>query len=97
MSTRKSLMKRIMELDFAITEFHMYLDTHPNDILIANRLEEYRSKCKILKKEYESKYGPISSTSKDANRWAWVKNPWPWESNCENNLENTNSNLGGAL
>ena len=90
-------MKRVMEMDFAITEFHMYLDTHPNDILVANRLEEYRAKCKILKKEYESKYGPISANSKDSNRWAWIKSPWPWETTCENSLENDIANKGGVL
>lgn len=98
MNNRNSLMKKIMENDFAITEFHMYLDTHPGDSVVASKLKDYRTKCKLLKKEYESKYGPISSDSKDASQWAWVKDPWPWDCQCTNsaNLEST-MNEGGLF
>jgi spore coat protein JB len=92
-------MKKIMEVDFAITEFHLYLDTHPSDSLVAAKLEDYRTKCKVLKKEYESKYGPISSSGRDASRWSWIKDPWPWD-DCQNsslkNVENM-VNEGGLL
>ena len=87
-----------MELDFAITEFHLYLDTHANDTVIASKLEDYITKCKALKREYESKYGPISANSVDSNRWSWIKDPWPWD--CQNmNSQNTNNALseGGIL
>ena len=98
MNTRQNLMKRIMELDFAITEFHLYLDTHPSDSIVAAKLQDYREKCKLLKREYESKYGPISSNGKDASRWSWIKDPWPWDcQDCSNkNSENILSE-GGLL
>ena len=40
----------------------------------------YQEQADALRREYESKYGPI--TSPDAygdGRWDWINAPWPWE------------------
>lgn len=83
MSEREKLMKKIAMYDFAALELHIFLDTHPNDTAAANKLDEYTIKSNELKKEYESKFGPIDSSGQDANRWAWISNPWPWDAEKE--------------
>ena len=29
--------------------------------------------------EYEKAYGPLNETSRSTSRWAWISDPWPWE------------------
>lgn len=79
MTERDCLMKKIATYDFAIVELHLFLDTHPNDADAARKLDEYKMKSDALRAEYEEKFGPIKSTAADANRWAWISNPWPWD------------------
>jgi len=71
--SRKSLLNKIRELEFAAVDLNLYLDNFPNnrDALLLS-----------LKKEYEDNYGMLtnfgSSTSKYP--WSWINDPWPWES-----------------
>ena len=76
---REKLMRKIAMYDFALLELHIFLDTHPNDVNAANKLEEYSRKSQSLRKDYEEKYGPISTQSENGNRWDWISNPWPWD------------------
>ena len=72
---------RMSSAQFAAFELHMYLDTHPNDADAIAKMRKYNEIFNQLKREFESKYGPI--TSQDAygdKRWEWIQNPWPWES-----------------
>ena len=32
-----------------------------------------------LTAEYEKAYGPLNETSRSTSRWAWISDPWPWE------------------
>ena len=84
MTERDMLLKRISALDFAIVELDLYLDTHAFDQETTDKLNYYKQKSKILKKEYAEKFGPLSSKSKEKNRWSWISDPWPWESNYNN-------------
>lgn len=79
MSDRERLMRRIASIDFAIVELHLFLDTHPNDAEIKNKLNDYTKISDELRAEYEKNYGPIQPGSIDQNRWAWISNPWPWD------------------
>lgn len=83
MTERERLMKRISSYDFAVIELHIYLDTHPNDKAVAEKLADYNQKSMKLRKEYEEKFGPIQAKQENANRWAWISNPWPWDNNEE--------------
>lgn len=83
MTERERLMKRISSYDFAVIELQIYLDTHPNDAPLAAKLKEYLAKSDALRKEYEEKFGPIQAKRENSNRWAWISNPWPWDSNEE--------------
>lgn len=85
MNERERLMQKIAQNDFAVIELHIFLDTHPNDAAAAAKLEEYRTKSDTLRAEYVEKYGPIKASNVDANRWAWISNPWPWDIQGEGN------------
>ena len=78
MSERDTLLRRIAALDFAVVELNLYMDTHPFDSQMNDKLNDYKAKCKILKEEYTRKFGPISSDLKEKNRWGWISDPWPW-------------------
>lgn len=81
---KESLRKRIYELDFAIHELNLYLDTHPTCKKGLALLCEYRKKRKELIALYEERFGDYIVTVDDvpANGcWAWLNSPWPWENN----------------
>ena len=79
MTEREKLMRQLAANDFAIVELHLFLNTHPNDNAAAAKLDEYSIIASKLRREYESKFGPISAMGRDSNRWAWISNPWPWD------------------
>lgn len=74
----KDLMK-IMEVAFAINDYNLYLDVHPNDMTILNKYKVCADKLRKLTKEYENKYGPLCIDSADYNTFKWIESPWPWE------------------
>lgn len=82
-NSREELMRKIAEKDFALIDIHLYLDTHPNDVEMSKKQAEIKKESEMLRKEYEDRYGPISMTSEGANRWAWITNPWPWDTVSE--------------
>ena len=78
MSDRQTLLRRIAALDFAVVELTLYMDTHPFDLEVNEKINSYKRKSKILKDEYTQRFGPLSSSSKEKNRWGWISDPWPW-------------------
>ncbi len=79
MKEREMLLRQITSVDFAITDLHLYLDTHPDDVEIAKKLEEYSIKSQKLTTEYEEKYGALTTDENGGNRWGWIADPWPWD------------------
>ncbi|MGN1458082.1 MAG: spore coat protein CotJB [Acutalibacteraceae bacterium] len=78
MNERERMLRNLSSYDFAITELHIYLDTHPNDAAAADALAEYEAKSRKLTAEYEEKFGPLTASGISGNRWAWISDPWPW-------------------
>ena len=78
MTERERLLKRLSSYDFAVTDLHIYLDTHPDDTEAAKVLSQYENKSSKLRAEFEEKFGPLSSDNESGNRWAWICDPWPW-------------------
>lgn len=80
MSERTDLLYRLQAADFAAYDLMLYLDTHP---CCQSALELYREKVNeadSLRKEYESKYGPLTATSSSKKTpWQWIQNPHAWE------------------
>lgn len=80
--SREELISSIHELKFAALDLNLYLDTHPE---CKPALIDYNNITKDLKavvNMYESKYGPLTNFggSESKHPWAWVDEPWPWES-----------------
>ncbi len=62
---------------FAAWELRLYLNTHPND---KEALALFRKLCKEAEDE---NYATTFLTDECCTSgWNWVKNPWPWEYDC---------------
>lgn len=75
---------RIYELDFALHELVLFLDSHPTNRKAMELTTKYRERRKELIGMYEAKYGPYIVTTKDVPAtgcWKWLEGPWPWENN----------------
>ena len=79
MNEQSRLRRRISSIQFAMWELHLYLDSHPYCAEAAKKLAEYREQYRKLKTDYEDQYGPLNETYRDTSRWAWISDPWPWE------------------
>ena len=80
MNEREMLMRRLSSAQFAAWELHIYLDTHPDDSDALAAMKKYDDRTAQLIREYETKFGPIrAAASLGEHRFAWVNNPWPWE------------------
>ena len=79
MTEREILLKKLSSYCFMADDLRLYLDTHPYDKDTIAKLNEYTEKANKLKAEFECKYGPMTASENDANRWKWIKAPWPWE------------------
>lgn len=84
MSERDMLLRRLSAAQFAMWEMHVFLDTHSKNKQAFEMYTKYRERALMLRKEYEEKFGPISSPdSFDGGQWTWNNSPWPWETERE--------------
>ncbi len=77
-NNRRDLLMKIRELNFAIIELGLYLDTHPEDQRAICLHREYTRQLKELKDKYQKVYGPLTIYF-PCNKWRWLEEPWPWE------------------
>ena len=81
MNDQAKMLTKLDSLGFAMVDLNLYLDVYPNDKEKINLYNQYRREKENLLKEYENKYGPITTISDSLNTfpWAWNNMPWPWE------------------
>ena len=81
MNEQAELLTSLDALGFAMIDLNLYLDIFSNDREKINLYNEYRKQKEERLKEYESKYGPITTNSNNLNSypWAWNNMPWPWD------------------
>lgn len=79
MTEKEILLKKISTYQFSILDLQIFLDTHPYDQQVLSQIKECKEKLLPLIEEYEEKYGPLRKEANTANKWQWVKNPWPWD------------------
>ena len=60
-------------------DLQIYLDTHPHDTAMIQKMNGFKEKLKPLVEEYEEKFGPLKKSMTSTNMWSWIKGPWPWE------------------
>ena len=75
---REEMIMKIKELDFAVIELALYLDTHPEDKKALYLHNNYAKSLKELKDKYQKVYGPLT-IHYPCNKWKWLEEPWPWE------------------
>ena len=75
---RRKMMMQIRELEFAINELALYLDTHPDDQKALCLHRKYCNELRPLKDQYQKVYGPLDICF-PRNKWRWLEEPWPWE------------------
>lgn len=71
----------VMAMEFTALEFNLYLDTHPEDQRALNDFYATVHQLDRLKKDYECRYGPLTSfgSTPSKHSWQWLNDPWPWE------------------
>lgn len=82
MNDKATLKKRIYEIDFALHELVLFLDSHPTNRRAMELMREYRDKRAKLIAEYEQRYGKYIVNVNDvpmSGRWEWLDSPWPWD------------------
>jgi len=75
-----TLTGEVMALGMALTDLHLYLDTHPHDMEVIKLFEHYRERFNAAKMRYVAQAGPL--TLNDAiqdGKYAWIDDPWPWD------------------
>lgn len=80
--SKDELLRRISELDFAITDLNLYLDTHPDCAEALEMLTKLSATCKSLKADYVKRYGPLMVTDvENETPFSWVspEHKWPWQ------------------
>ena len=77
MTQREVLLKKLSAAQFTLWELHLYLDTHPADLQALALHKKCESRYRMLREEFENKYGAL--TAAGANGAEWLKNPWPWD------------------
>lgn len=81
---KSQLRRKIFELDFAIHELVLFLDTHPTSQKAMELFEDYKAKRKELMEVYENNFGPYIKTPCNTPKsecFKWLEGPWPWENN----------------
>lgn len=79
LTEREILLKKISIYEFAALDIQIYLDTHPHDTAMIQKMNGFKEKLKPLVEEYEEKFGPLKKSMTSTNMWSWIKGPWPWE------------------
>ena len=78
---RQSLLEKVMQYNFALTDLNLYLDNYPNDAEVIKIFNNYRNMYLNAVSNFEKSYGPLETVNNpvNTNNWVWNKSPWPWE------------------
>ncbi len=80
--TKKRMLRDIKEVEFALKDLNLYLNTHPDCSEALEMYKLYEKKSRQLICEFERMFGPLTpSAVNNTDAWLWIKGPWPWE-NC---------------
>jgi spore coat protein JB len=77
-SEQEAYLFKIMELSFAINDINLYLDLHPEDKEIYDKLKGYVKELCDIESEYTTKYGPLELTDTKSETDKWILHE-PWE------------------
>ncbi|MGN7385265.1 CotJB protein [Chlamydia abortus] len=74
-------LRELQEVDFALVELSLYLDTHPGDQQALQQFNQLAQQRQKLANQFELEYGPLMQFGHSFSRypWQWVESPWPWQ------------------
>ena len=71
---------RICELEFALTDLNLYLDTHPDNKEALDMFTKLSATLKSLKYDYSVKCKALCVHDvPNAVPFQWASNKWPWQ------------------
>ena len=77
---RGQMLRALDAEQFAAFDMQLYLDTHPEDKVALQMINNYHYNYEEYKKQFEMIYGPLRADSAAKNdQWMWIDGPWPWE------------------
>ena len=80
MYEKQELLAKLRELDFALVETNLYLNSYPDSAQGLSYFQQLLEERKRLVAAFEQNYGPLTAGgNRNPNRWDWVNGPWPWE------------------
>ena len=82
-NNEKDYMMLLLQIyDFNLVDLNLYLDIYLNDTNMLNLRDKYLKEYESAKKNYETKYGAITTYSETLNKtpWNWDSS-FPWEVN----------------
>ena len=77
---RGTLLGEVLALSLALTDLHLYLDTHPQDMEVTKIFRHYQTQLEDAKKRYIAEAGPLTLNDAVQNgQYVWTEDPWPWD------------------
>lgn len=75
------MMEELQQLDFALVELTLYLDTHPDDMQALQQYNQLSQQRQQAAYRFECRYGPLLQFGHSYSRypWQWAETPWPWQ------------------
>jgi spore coat protein JB len=81
MTEREKLLRSIQICDFVMNDAALFLDVNPQDAMALATYKKYRDMRNAYAADHAAKYGPLAQSEYDGGeRWEWVDEPWPWQS-----------------
>ena len=80
---RDNRLQRLRELEFALLETNLYLDTHPNSRNALDYYQKVKAARDIMYEDYVKNNGPMFAADVRQDNWSWVDMPWPWQNDME--------------
>lgn len=82
----EEIYNKIKIYTFATQDTALYLNTHPGDMDVLKRHNEYSKKLKEVNEAYEKFNNPIDNTGSSEGFWKYIEGPWAaqnmnWEDN----------------
>lgn len=75
-----TLLGEIQSLSFALTDLHLYLDTHPHDCEAVRIFEAYSHRLTTCRNRYVATHGPLTlADAVQDGKYTWLQDPWPWD------------------
>lgn len=82
-TNRDNRLQRLRELEFALLETNLYLDTHPNSRKALDYYKKVEAARDIMYEDYVKNNGPMFAADVRQDNWSWVDMPWPWQNDME--------------